>query len=370
MKIKLRRAQLQIDLSAIEENWRRLSRLVRPGVRIAAVLKSDAYGLGLLPVGALLSRLGCRDFVVGTIEEAEVLRKVAPSQSIQVLYADMDRDLRNFSAMQIIPVINDERGFRYWLQHYPRLSATLRVDTGLSTFGIDWREVPGLWARYAKSDTSLTTLMSHLAAENKADIEKSLEQKMRFDQVCRHICAKEKSLAASGGALLGPAFHYDLVRSGLYLLGFEVDSDKPDITVPAVTLDAPIIAIRDVRKGESIGYDLDCKAHKNLRIAVAFLGLSHGMWIPRSVQVRAQIGQWEIPSIGRVELEKTIFDVSDVPMEELYHGSAVRLIGGPTKIENLARSIGAHPNELLCRFSHSITRNYVASGAHVGSNKL
>lgn len=359
MRIELKGPQLQINLSAIEENYTRFSQVIRPGSRIAAVLKSDAYGLGIQPVGALLPRSGCRDFVVGTVEEAEALRKVAWNQSIHVLYPDLERDLQAFASLNVRPVINDERGLRYWLQHAPQLPAVLRVDTGLSTLGIDWREAPRLWNRYASPGISLKTLMSHLAAENKADIEKSLQQKERFDQISRVIPAKERSLAASGGALLGADFHYDTVRSGLYILGFEVDRDFPNMTVPAVSLEAPIIAIRDVPKGDSIGYDLNCIAPKDMRIAVAFLGLSHGMWIPRHTRVRAQIGDWEVSSIGDVELEKTIFDVSDVPLDELHHGRPIRLIGGLSKIEDFAHGLGAHPNELLCRFSRSVTRTYV-----------
>lgn len=360
MRSELSGPQLQINLSAIEENYTRLGRVIRPGCRIAAVLKSDAYGLGIQPVGSLLARSGCRDFVVGTVDEAEALRKVARNQSIHVLYPDLVRDLQAFASLNVRPVINDERGLRYWLQHAPLLPVVLRIDTGLSTLGIDWREAPRLWERYSSSGISLEMLMSHLAAENKADIAKSLQQKERFDQVSSCIPAKERSLAASGGALLGPDFHYDTVRSGLYILGFEVDRDVPDMTLPAVRLEAPIIAVRDVPKGESIGYDLTCIAPNDMRIAVVFLGLSHGMWIPRHTRVKAQIGNWVVSSIGDVELEKTMFDVSHVPLDELSYGRPVRLIGDSSKIEDFARGLGAHPNELLCRFSRSVRRTYVA----------
>lgn len=362
MRTELKSPQLQINLSAIEENYIRFGQIVRAGSRIAAVLKSDAYGLGIQPVGAQLSRSGCRDFVVGTIEEAEALRKVAWNQSIHVLYPDLEHDLQEFFSLNVRPVINDERTLRYWLQHAPQLPAVLRVDTGLSTLGIDWREAPRLWDRYASPGVILGTLMSHLAAENKADIEKSLQQKARFDQISRVIPSKEQSLAASGGALLGADFHYDTVRSGLYILGFEVDRDQPNMTVPALCLEAPIISIRDILKGDSIGYDLNCVAQKDMRIAVAFLGLSHGMWIPRSTRVRAHIGRWGVSSIGDVELEKTIFDVSNVPLDELHYGRPIRLIGGASnKIEDFARGLGAHPNELLCRFGRSMRRTYVAT---------
>lgn len=366
MRIELKKPHIQINLSAIKENFTRFRRMVSPNSRIAAVLKSDAYGLGIQPVGALLSRSGCRDFVVGTLEEAEALRQVAPDHSIHVLYPDLERDLQAFSSLDVRPVINDERCLRYWLQQAPQLPVVLRIDTGLSTLGIDWREAAQLWERYAIPGAYVETLMSHLAAENKADLGKSLQQKQRFDQISCVIPSRERSLAASGGALLGPEFHYDTVRSGLYILGFEVDRDIPDMTVPAVSLMAPIIAIRHVPKGDSIGYDLKCIAPNDMRIAVAYLGLSHGMWIPQNTKVRAQIGEWEISSIGDVELEKTIFDVSHVPLEELHMGRPICLIGGLSKVEDLARGIGAHPNELVCRFSRSMTRTYVT--AKLGSD--
>ena len=359
---------ITVDLGRIADNWRALAAAVAPA-QCAAVVKADAYGLGAARVIPALVKAGCQTFFIATPSEAEAARKLAPKAAIYALDGLIGDDGRAFAALGVTPVLSTLDDVATWQAlakaQGAKLAAGLHIDTGLNRLGLPSRDT-----RRLQSDPSLlagidvTLVMSHLAsADNPADA-KNREQLLAFETLSALFPRLRRSLAASDGLMLGPAYHFDLVRPGYALYGGQASQSKSAPVKPAVTVAARILSVCNVAPGESVGYSAAWRARRPSRIATIAAGYADG--VPRSASATIErpggtvmIGRTLAPIVGRVSMDLITVDVTDVAPGAAKPGDFAKLIGEGLSIEDAGLAAGTIGYEILTRLGPRFARLWV-----------
>jgi len=358
---------LLIDLQALRANYRRL-RDMAPATEAAGVVKADGYGLGAVPVARALAEDGCQTFFVATIPEAEALRAAMPEVVIYVLDGLTPGSAERFAAAELRPILGDIGEIEEWAG-FCRASgcagpAAIHVDTGFNRLGLD---MPGVQALAARDDLlsafRLTLVMSHLACADNYDHPKTAEQTERFDAMRALLPPVPASLAASGGIQLGPRYHYDMTRPGVALYGGKALEGAPPMA-PVVTLLARIATLREARAGETVGYGAGHTLTRRSRIAVVTAGYADGFFrlYGGSDERRGacgHIGAHRVPVLGRVSMDLTAFDVTDVPEALVRRGNWIELLGERQTVDDLGAIAHTVGYEVLTSLGRRYTRHYL-----------
>ena len=212
------RRHADIDLAAIEANWRALARQVVT-VECAAVVKADAYGCGLEPVTQTLAKAGCKTFFVADLAEARRVRARAPEAIIYVLNGFMPEGSPAFIELNVRPVINSMTELAEWDAFVAARNwqggAALQVDTGMNRLGISPEEAAALAPRTQTENHGITLLMSHFACAEIADHPLTVRQIKLFRELRGLYRGIPASLANSSGIFLGNSALCDVARPGL-----------------------------------------------------------------------------------------------------------------------------------------------------------
>lgn len=351
--------QMCVYLPRIKSNYMTLTSMILGAQRVAAVIKSDAYGMGLEAVGKALRKENCLDFFVGTTNEAIRLRDVVLDARIVVLYPHLDTEIRHLKTSAIAIVINSEDDLRYWFESTERIPAYLRVDLGLSTLGVSPDVLERTLKDNAFADHTLLGIIGHLSTYREDRLEYRLAELALFQNIAKWPIKGDRSLASSDSILLGSDYHFDIVRSGSFILGYgpAVHTRLPQASTFDVV--APILAIRPVRAGHSVGYDGGYVARSDRLIALVGIGYAHGFrWSPQT-NLKASIGVHRIKSVGENSMEYTAFDVTDVPATLLDRATHVSLISEELRIDEWAQCAQMLPHELGCLLGRTSCRIYV-----------
>ena len=220
---------LTIDLDAVEANWRALVRQLL-GVECAAVVKANAYGLGLEAVTAKLANAGCKTFFVADLAEARRARARARDATIYVLNGYSPEAASAFAELNVQPVINSTAELAEWdafvAAHHWRGGAAIHVDTGMNRLGISADEAAALALRVQQENHGITLLMSHLACAEIADHPRNADQIRLFRELRMLYHGVPASLANSSGIFLGETAHFDMARPGAALYGINPTPDR------------------------------------------------------------------------------------------------------------------------------------------------
>lgn len=352
---------LHVDLDALAANYRVLRQLC-DGAAVAAVVKADAYGLGVGPIVQALVEAGCEDFFVSSLSEGLQLRHHAPQGRIFVLSGATDAPQTCIQA-RLVPVLNTAEEIRIWGGMGEGLAAAIQIDTGMTRAGLNLQEVkslrehPALWERL-----NVVLVMSHLACADTSHALMNDLQRKEFESIRRLLPKAPVSLANSAGVLLGRAYHGDLVRPGLALYGADV-SDLPNQLQPVVRLEARIMQIRDVLHDVSIGYGATVRVKAPARIATLGVGYADGY--PRALGNKGQVvvAGVRAPVVGRVSMDLVTIDISAVPVDAVAVGDMVELYGSQLALEEVAHWADTINYEVLTRLSARIPRRYWWHGA-------
>jgi alanine racemase len=276
-------AVLEIDLGAVTANWRLLARRAAPA-QCAAVVKANAYGLGAAPVAKALAAAGCRLFFVATLDEAIALRAaLGPEPEIAVFNGPFAGTAPEFAAHGLIPVLNEPGQIEAWKTQAPA-PAILHVDTGMSRLGLSAREFAALGDDLRKCAIPWRAVISHLACADTPDHGLNEQQRARFAAAVQRIPGIPASLAASSGIFLGPAYHFDFVRPGAALYGVNPQPGGANPMRQTVRLSGKILQVREIDRGESVGYGAAHVMQKPGRVATVAVGYADG-WL-RSLSQR------------------------------------------------------------------------------------
>ncbi|MBQ2263040.1 MAG: alanine racemase [Loktanella sp.] len=336
--------RLTIDLDAIVANWRALDAMTN--CRTAAVIKADAYGLGSVQVAKALFKAGVRQFFVAVAEEAAPIRQeLGPRPEINVFSGHMKGDTEAIRALNLTPMLNSVDQLTHHFETLPGHPFGIQLDTGMNRLGMEMQE----WAAIAgfALDQNPTLVMSHLACADEPDHPMNPHQLANFRMMTDGI-GVPRSLAATGGIVLGPQYHFDLTRPGIGLYGCEPFLDA----APVIALEFPVIQIRDVAAGEVVGYGNTWQAERDSRIATISGGYADG--ITRYLSDKAVFFHGDTPCalVGRVSMDLMTIDVTDLPDAP----KALTLIGPQQRVDDVARQAGTIGYELLTQLGARYTR--------------
>lgn len=364
------RAILRVDLAALRGNFRLLKSAAAPA-QCAAVVKADAYGLGIAPVSAALVREGCSTFFVATLDEAKTLRSLQASINIYVLDGLISGYAADYAGHTLRPVLGSLAEIAEWSTYCAsmgkKFAAALHIDTGMNRLGLAPDEAAALFQDTSALTTfDLALIMSHLACADTPADPKTEAQRANFNAACAHLPPAARSLANSAGTLGDKALHYDLVRPGISLFGGRAINDIPNPMAPVAYVSARVLQVRNVMPGETVGYGATFHVIRPSRIATVALGYADGYLRsivdgPGASNPCITIAGKRVPLVGRVSMDMTALDVTDIPKSLVARGAYVEMMGADLSIDDLADHAGTIGYELLTRLGSRLHRHYVGS---------
>src|ERR1700709_751458 len=270
---------LTVDLDAIVANWRKLEKSAVPA-ECAAVIKADAYGCGLEPVARALAAAGCKTFFVATLGEAQAARAALPSADIYLLDGFFQNCGDTFARINCRPVIGDLNELAEWDVFCRRSGwsggAAIHIDTGLNRLRLTLVEANGIVPRINAGDHGITLVMSHLACAENLNHPLNAKQVAAFREIASNFSGVPASLANSSAIYLGPQFQFDMVRPGAALYGINPTPEADNPMQAVVELKARIVQIRNVEKGESVGYGGNWTTRRPTKLAIVAAGYADG----------------------------------------------------------------------------------------------
>ncbi len=355
MSLSLTRPTLTIDLVAIVENYRLIQAQAKPA-EVAAVVKADAYGMGAKPVSQALAAAGCKAFFTAHAEEAADLRPHLPAATLFVLNGFDGTHTQTFAAHKLSPVISSPHQLDEWLKSGLPTPYALHLDTGMSRLGFTESEL-----NVIANIATPALIISHLACSDDPAELKNRDQLVGFRALTKRFPTAWASLSASGGCFLGSDYSFDLVRPGIALYGGNPRKSGENPMRGVATLTAPLLQVRSIDRGDSVGYGATYVASGARRLGIAALGYADGLMRSLSNRGHGVIGGVKCPIVGRVSMDLVTLDITECPAGVAKPGTPVEFIGPNQPVDELARAAGTLPYEIFTRLSARIARQYTGA---------
>lgn len=358
------KCSLYIDLNIIKENYNTL-RAECKNAEVGAVVKANAYGLGVAGIAPILERSGCNHFFVSSCDEGITLRKILGlNNNIYVLQGVFKNELEAFKENNLIPVLNHLGQVELWQQYAStiarKLPCFIHIDTAMHRLGMLYDEIDLLNLDDIKN-LDILCVMSHLASAEDIENSSNQHQLVQFNQYASKFGKVKKSLANSSGIFLGEEYHFDLTRPGAAIYGINPTPylQESHIKNP-VKLLAPIVMFSDLSPLASIGYNGTFTNTSNHNIRVATIPIGYADGFPRLLSNKASvyIDDIEVPVIGRVSMDLTTIDVSSVPDSSIFLGKQVEIIGKNSTPDKLAKFCNTNSYEILTMLGYRHKRIY------------
>jgi alanine racemase len=357
---------LTIDLDALVANWRKLEKTAVPA-ECSAVIKANAYGCGTAPVARALAQAGCKTFFVATPEEAAAARAAVPSAAIYVLNGLLQNNGDAYAKVDARPVIGDLNELAEWDVFCRRTGwaggAAIQIDTGMQRLGLTIAEAQGLIPRINAGDHGISLVMSHLACAETLNHPMNARQLAAFREIASAFSGVPASLSNSSGIFLGNAFHFDVVRPGAALYGVNPTPEADNPMQPVVDLKARVVQIREVERGESVGYGGNWTARRPTRLAIVSAGYADGYFRAGSSNdgtrgADVMVAGKRCPVAGRISMDLMAVDVTDLEKNAVRRGHLVTLIGEGITVDELAHHFGTIGYEVLTSLGSRYARIY------------
>jgi alanine racemase len=368
--------RLTVDLAALARNWRALDK-VSSGALTAAVVKADAYGTGLVAASKAFFAAGARFFFTATPDEAITVRATLPKAHVFVLDGLFPGMADLYIEERLMPVLSSLSMLEEWLAacvaRNEAFPAALHFDTGMNRLGFRLNEASIVRRQIDAVGFAPQVVMSHLACADQPNHEKNRTQLALFQSVMAQFPNVPASLANSAGLMTGRDYHFQMVRPGIALYGGRAVNGRRNPMSPAVTLEVPILQIKDIKTGEQVGYGATYTLNRDSRIAILALGYADGFFRHLSgtnthpggkVAVRGRI----VPVIGRISMDLTIVDITDLGPDMPLPGEMVEVLGPNISVDDQADIAGTIGYEILTALKGRYARTYVgeAETAAVG----
>ena len=323
--------------------------LTGPEVETAAVVKANAYGLGLSKIAPVLQKAGARVFFVALAEEGAELRRIlGPKPKIFVFSGLMAGDAPLFRDHNLTPLINSVAQFARLRTELPSCDYGLQLDSGMNRLGLKIDDISQIADPLQETPPRL--IISHLACADTPKHRQNQFQRDVFQSMNAILPDCPMSLAATGGILLGPDYHFQLVRPGIGLFGGLPFGDA----APVVTLDLPVIQTRIAERGEAVGYGATWIAERQTKIATLSAGYADGLVRAIGSPARVFDGSTPCPIVGRVSMDLIGVDVTALH-ETPGH---LQILGPYQTIDDLAATAGTIGYEILTSLGARYERVY------------
>ncbi|HTI66500.1 MAG TPA: alanine racemase [Caulobacteraceae bacterium] len=341
-------SRLTIDLDALAANFHALAAQAA-GAEVAPVVKADGYGLGAGPVARRLWAEGARSFFVARLSEGEALRTALGDRAatIRVLDGATLGAHARLKAAGLTPVLSTAEQVGYW-RGVEAGPVSVHVDTGMNRLGLSLEEAAAI--------PGVELAMSHLGNAAEPGHPRNAAQLACFREVRARFPDARASLSASAGIFLGPDYRFDMVRPGISLYGGG-PRETPDARIGAVvTLDAPILQVRDLKAGDAVGYGAMFTAARPMRVAVVGGGYADGVLRTSHAQAAGWLGGVRLPFLV-VTMDMIVVDIGELPNAR--PGDRVELLGPHAPLDDLAATAGSVAHEILVRISGRAERRYL-----------
>lgn len=368
------RNQIEVDLSALQGNCRAIQKRVGSGTGILAVVKSDGYGHGMIPVARALSKIGVRSFGVAEVHESVALRDAGVEGDIVVFLGAREEEFAEIVQYGVQPVVFEEKELRllgsYAEKKECAIGVHLKVDSGMGRLGV----LPGDVNRFVatirqEKGLYLAGLMSHFPCADSADLDLTREQNRVFAEVVKKAAdpghLSPVHIANSAAAIRSPDVHWDMVRPGLSLYGcYPSDECRNFVDLkPVMSFKTEVIQVKDVPAGFGVSYGHTFVTKRPSRLALLPVGYNDGLLRNVSNKAHVLVRGKRAPQLGRVCMNVTVVDVTDIPGVE--SGDEVVLMGrqGEHQItaDEIAGWMGTISYEVLCLFGNLNQRVYVGN---------
>lgn len=376
------RAWIELDLHALEHNVLFLQSLLPEGCRLMPAVKANAYGHGAVPVATELNRLGIRSFCVACASEGIELRNAGINGEILILGYTPPEQLPLLQQYHLSQTILDFAYAESLSRSGVRLHVHIAVDTGMHRLGIRCEEIEQIAAVYTFRNLAVDGIYTHLSA---CDSDSPESRTFTECQIAAFVQATETlkargcpcrglHLLSSYGIFNYPEAAGDYVRPGIALYGL-LSSDKdsrrilsgkdesaaPSSLRPVLSLKARVASLRTLHEGEAAGYGLAFIADREMKLAVLSIGYADGL--PRALSDgngRVLINGYSAPILGRICMDQTLADISEIPEKKVAPGDTAVLIGRSGSLEitagELAERCGTITNEILSRLGERLER--------------
>jgi alanine racemase len=357
---------LTIDLDAIVANWRKLEKTAVPA-ECAAVIKADAYGCGVERVARALSAAGCKTFFVATLDEARAAREALPSAELYVLDGFFQNCGDAFAKLNCRPVIGDLNELAEWDVFCRRSGwsggAAIHIDTGMNRLGLTLVEANGIVPRINAGDHGITLVMSHLACAESLNHPLNAKQVATFREIASLYSGVPASLSNSSGIYLGPQFQFDMVRPGAALYGVNPTPEADNPMQSVVDLKARIVQLRNVERGDSVGYGGTWTARRPTKLAIVSAGYADGYFRAASANdgtrgAEVVVAGKRCPVAGRISMDLMAIDITDLPDKTARRGHMATLIGEGITVDEVAHHFGTIGYEVLASLGKRYARIY------------
>lgn len=359
-----RHVNIHIDLAAVRHNLNR-ARSAALTKKVFSVVKSDAYGHGCEQVVSALTQTD--GFAVSNVAEGFAVRQIDAFKPVLVLQGyQSTSQLRNCIQRELWPVIHHREQLKMLAgENTTGLQCWIKVDTGMGRLGIEPEELTAVSQALADRSVKIVGILTHMASADRPS-DMSIDRQLKVFRSLKFPQPTEQSVANSAALLSRPDSHYDWVRPGIMLYGanpFEPNTQVPQIAParqlstasdadfglqPAMRVSAPVIAIRDFKRGDRIGYGGTYECTGPTRVAI--VGAGYGDGYPRNVPAGTcvMLGNKRCPIIGRISMDSMSVDVSGLSVPPPIDYPVTLWGHAKLRVDEIASRVGTIPYELLC----------------------
>ncbi|MGB3277466.1 MAG: alanine racemase [Castellaniella sp.] len=349
---------MEIDLDRLASNWQTV-RDRYTGDDLGAVVKCNAYGLGLEPVVAMLSSRGCRQYWVLGYDEACRVRALAPAAEIFVLNGLRGASARDCRAQRLIPVLNDLDEIAQ-ARRAGALTVAIALDTGLGRLGLRPEAIARLAAQ-GLAPLRVRAWITQPASFSSPEGPERQSLRDRFLDLIAPLPRAARSLAISASIFECPGHHLDMARVGSALYGVNTTPSQALPLLPVARLRAPVLQVADLPAGAGIGYDQQFRCPGPMRIATLGIGYAHGLPYALMNRGAAYFGPHRAPIVGGISMGLTSVDVTGLPARLAVPGQWAEMFGEHQRLETLAALAGLPANALLIATAAGCGRRYHAA---------
>ena len=373
----LRRTWAEIDLDALEHNYRRAREIIGPKVKYLGVVKADAYGHGAVQVARKLEQLGTDYLAVSSLDEARELRLGGVNAPILILGhtpPEMVSQLIENNITQSVSALAKAKAYSAEaVKHGGTLKVHIKVDTGMSRLGFLVRGqhfdggVQGIAEACALPGLEAEGIFTHFAVSDADDAPSEAYTRQQFavfQRVIDALASGGRSFAirhcANSGALARyPEMYLDMVRPGIALYGVGDDAERLGLRA-VMSLKSTVSTIKIYEADTDVGYGRLYRTDEQTRVGVLPIGYADGLFRALSNRMHVMTDSGTAPQLGRICMDMCMVDLTRLP--EVRVGDAVEIFGQSQSVNDLARLADTIPYELTCAVSKRVPRRYLEQG--------
>lgn len=352
---------LNINLKKLVENYETLKKLSFDAIP-SAVVKDDAYGLGAIEVSRALYKVGCRHFFVAHAKEGAIIHPYIPDAKVYVLQGIGLDSLADFQTSHLIPVISSPQMLRFWQNNKIQgISPVIQVETGLNRLGFKIEDLEHL---NQDELNGFSYVLSHLSCADEQAHFMNLRQLNAFRSIKEHFFPHTPAtLSASDGVFLGKEFTFDMTRLGAGMYGINTAPYRLNEMHNILELKAPVLQVKEIDKGEFVGYSATYRTTQKTKIAIISIGYGDG--VPRCLSNIGKVIFYEnkkpiyCPIIGRVSMDNIICDVTNI--KNINVGDFGFLINDDYTVDDMALASSTIAYEIISNLGKNsrFIKNYI-----------